>query len=137
MQQAAHFQQHALPGAAERVRESLARVITLRLQDKAGLLTVGTLSPSWERRVKESLQGDLVQGWQINMDPKEMQKMVGAVAKFSEQMAFSGQMPVLLVHPDVRLVVRRIVEGTLPHMAVVSYNEVAQGVQLKSVGMVE
>ena len=121
----------------ERVRESLARVITLRLQDKAGLLTVGTLSPSWERRVKESLQGDLVQGWQINMDPKEMQKMVGAVAKFSEQMAFSGQMPVLLVHPDVRLVVRRIVEGTLPHMAVVSYNEVAQGVQLKSVGMVE
>ena len=43
----------------------------------------------------------------------------------------------LLVHPDVRLVVRRILEGTLPHMTVVSYNEVAQGVQLKSVGMVE
>ena len=121
----------------ERVREALARVITLRLQDKTGVLTVGTLSPSWERRVKESLQGDLVQGWQISMDPKEMQKMVGAVAKFSEQMAFTGQMPVLLVHPDVRLVVRRILEGTLPHMAVVSYNEVAQGVQLKSVGMVE
>lgn len=121
----------------ERVRETLARVITLRLQDKSGVLTVGTLSPAWERRVKEALQGDLVQGWQITMDPKEMQKMVGAVSRFAEQITFTGEMPVLLVHPDVRLVVRRIIEGTLPHVAVLSYNEVAPGVQLKSVGMVE
>jgi len=44
---------------------------------------------------------------------------------------------VLLVHPDVRLIVRRILEASLPTLFVISYNEIAQGVQLKSVGMVE
>ncbi len=121
----------------ERVRESLARVITLRLQDREGTLTVGTLSPRWEKRVKESIHGDLVQGWNLAMNPQEMQQLITAVSRFAEQQALSGHVPVLLVHPEVRLVVRRILEGTLSQVAVVSYNEVAQGVQLKSVGMVE
>ncbi|MCF7935509.1 MAG: flagellar biosynthesis protein FlhA [Synergistales bacterium] len=121
----------------ERVRESLARVITLGLQESDGTLTVGTLSPDWEKRVQEAMSGDLVQGWQLNMDPQAMQQLVGAVSKFAEQVSMSGKNPVLLVHPEVRLVVRRIIEGTLPHVSVISYNEIAQGVQLKSVGMVE
>jgi len=37
----------------------------------------------------------------------------------------------------VRLVVRRILETSLPSIFVVSYNELSQGVQVKSIGMVE
>jgi flagellar biosynthesis protein FlhA len=108
----------------ERVRESLARVITLRLQDREGTLTVGTLSPRWEKRVKECVHGDLVQGWNLAMNPQEMQQLIAAVSRFVEQQALSGHVPVLLVHPDVRLVVRRILEGALSQVAVVSYIEI-------------
>ncbi|HOO65151.1 MAG TPA: FHIPEP family type III secretion protein, partial [Synergistaceae bacterium] len=121
----------------ERVRESLSRMITLRIQGNDGTVVVGTLSPKWEQSIKKSLQGDLIKGWQITMDPREMQKLVSAVSKFAEQQSFEGNQPILLVHPEVRLVVRRILENSLPHVIVVSYNEISQGSQLKSVGMVE
>ena len=52
-------------------------------------------------------------------------------------MALGGLTPVLLVHPDVRLIVRRILESALPQVFVISYNEIAPGAQLKSLGMVE
>ena len=121
----------------ERVRESLARLITLRVQDEEGAITVATLSPNWEQRVKDALEGDLLSGWQFNMDPAHVQKMMGAVAKAAEDMSMKGLLPVLLVHPDVRLILRRILEGSLPSLFVLSYNEISQGAQLKSVGMVE
>jgi len=121
----------------ERVRESLARLITLKIQDDSGVVTVATLSPNWEQKVKESVDGDLMRGWQFNMDPRDVQKMMAAVARAVEDMSMKGLLPVLLVHPDVRLIVRRILEASLPTLFVISYNEIAQGVQLKSVGMVE
>lgn len=121
----------------ERVRESLARIITLRVADEEGAVTVGTLSPNWEQKVKEAMAGDLLTGWQFNMDPGEMQKMIAAVSRAAEDMSMKGHVPVLLVHPDVRLVMRRILEGALPSLFVISYNEIWQGTQLKSVGMVE
>ncbi|MCX7828440.1 MAG: flagellar biosynthesis protein FlhA [Thermanaerothrix sp.] len=121
----------------ERTREALSRVITLRLQDQDGVLGVYTLSPRWEQRVKEAMKGDLMQGWQLNMPPKEMQELMQAVASAVEAMAMGGITPVLLTHPDVRLVVRRIVEGSLPQLFVVSYNEIAPSTQLRSLGVVE
>ena len=121
----------------ERVRESLARIITLRVQGENGVVTVGTLSPKWEDIVKKSVQGDIMQGWQLAMDPREVQRFIASVSKAAEEMAVTGSSPVLLVHPDVRLVVRRILETSLPSIFVVSYNELSQGVQVKSIGMVE
>ena len=121
----------------ERVREALARLITLKIQDESGVVTVATLSPNWEQKVKEAVDCDLMRGWQFNMDPREVQKMMAAVARAVEEMSMKGHLPVLLVHPDVRLIVRRILEASLPTLFVISYNEIAQGVQLKSVGMVE
>jgi flagellar biosynthesis protein FlhA len=121
----------------ERVRESLARLITIRVQDEEGAITVATLSPNWEHKIKAAMDGDLMSGWQFNMEPGEVQKMMGAAARAAEDMSMKGHLPVLLVHPDVRLVMRRILEGSLPSLFVLSYNEISQGAQLKSVGMVE
>ena len=96
-----------------------------------------TLSPRWEQRIKDTLQGDLLQGWQLGLPPQEIQALIQAVSASAEQMALGGLTPVLLVHPDVRLIVRRILESALPQVFVISYNEIAPGAQLKSLGMVE
>ena len=37
----------------------------------------------------------------------------------------------------VRLVVRRLLEGSLPQIPVISYNEITPGTELRSLGMVE
>ena len=121
----------------ERVRESLARIITLKIQEEDGAVTVVTLSPAWEQKISTSIEGDLARGWQLNMDPRDMQKLVKSVAKACDDMGMRGIIPILLVHPNVRLIVRRLLEGSIPNIFVVSYNEIAGGAQIKTVGMVE
>ena len=121
----------------ERVRESLTRIITLKIQDDDGSVTVATLSPTWEKKISESIDGDLAHGWQLNMDPREMKDLIKSVLKSCDNMSVKGLIPILLVHPNVRLIVRRLIEGTLPNIFVVSYNEISSGAQIKTVGMVE
>jgi len=71
------------------------------------------------------------------MDPKELNSMTSLIAKAAERMAMEGKFPVLLVHPDVRLIVRKIIENKLPDVHVVSYNEIEPGTKIRSLGMVE
>ena len=121
----------------ERARESLSRLISLKIQGPDGVITAATLSPNWEQKIMASMDGDLARGWQLNMDPREVQKMVAAISRVVDEMLVKNQIPVLLVHPDVRLIVRRLIEGSIANVFVVSYNEIAHGVQIKTVGMVE
>jgi len=121
----------------ERVREALSRMITLRLQDETGTLNVFALSPRLEQKIKDSVQGDLNQGWQLGLSPVDVQLIIKSCSAAAEQMAMAGLTPIVLAHPDVRFIVRKIIEGTLPQLFVISYNEIAQGAQLKSLGTVE
>jgi len=121
----------------ERVREALSRHITHRFKGDDGQITVMTLSPTWEQKIRESLKGDLLQGWQLQMDPKAINSLVSQISKAAERMAMEGKLPVLLVHPDVRFIVRKIIESKLPDVHVVSYNEIEPGTKVRSLGMVE
>ena len=120
----------------ERSREALARLISLKLQVN-NVITVATLSPNWEQKIMASMDGDLARGWQLNLDPREVQKMISAISRAVDDMLIKNLVPVLLVHPNVRLIVRRLIEGSLSSVFVVSYNEIAGGNQIKTVGMVE
>ena len=121
----------------ERAREALSRLISLKIQGPDGVITACTLSPNWEQKIMNGVDGDLTRGWQLNLDPREVQKMISAINKAMEEMIVKGLPPVLLVHPDVRLIVRRLIEGSITNIFVVSYNEIVRGVQIKTAGMVE
>ncbi len=121
----------------ERARESLSRLISLKIQGTDGVITAATLSPNWEQKILAGVDGDLTRGWQLNLDPREVQKLITAISKAMESLIVKNLPPVLLVHPDVRLIVRRLIEGSITNIFVVSYNEVVRGVQIKTVGMVE
>ena len=111
----------------ERVREALSRHFSHRCKGEDGQFTVITLSPTWEQKNRESLKGDLLQGWQLQMDPKVLNFFFSQVSKAVERMAMEGKLPVLLVHPDVRFIVRKIVESKLPNVHVLSYSEIEPG----------
>ena len=121
----------------ERARESLARLISLKIQGTDGVITAFTLSPNWEQKIMAGVDGDLTRGWQLNLDPREVQKMIAAISKAMDELVMKNLPPVLLVHPDVRLIVRRLIEGSITNIFVVSYNEIVHGVQIKTAGMVE
>ena len=121
----------------ERARESLARLISLKIQGVDGVITAFTLSPNWEQKIMAGVDGDLTRGWQLNLDPREVQKMISAISKAMDELVMKNLPPVLLVHPDVRLIVRRLIEGSITNIFVVSYNEIVHGVQIRTAGMVE
>ncbi len=121
----------------ERARESLSRLISLKIQGPDGVITAATLSPNWEQKIMAGVDGDLSRGWQLNLDPRDVQKMIKAISRAMEDMIVKNLPPVLLVHPDVRLIVRRLIEGSISNIFVVSYNEITRGVQIKTIGMVE
>ncbi len=121
----------------ERARESLSRLISLKIQGTDGVITAATLSPNWEQKILAGVDGDLTRGWQLNLDPREVQRLITAISKAMESLIVKNLPPVLLVHPDVRLIVRRLIEGSITNIFVVSYNEIVRGVQIKTVGMVE
>ena len=121
----------------ERAREALSRLISLKIQGPDGVITAATLSPNWEQKITAGVDGDLARGWQLNLDPREVQRMISAISRAMEEMIVKNLPPVLLVHPDVRLIVRRLIEGSISNIFVVSYNEITRGVQIKTVGMVE
>jgi flagellar biosynthesis component FlhA len=58
------------------------------------------------------------------------------IAGAVKQANASGHYPVVLTQPQVRAVVRQLIEGVLPTTSVLGYNEVASGVDVESVAMV-
>jgi flagellar biosynthesis protein FlhA len=123
---------------SERAREGLRRVILSScVFEETGELTAVTLSPEWEKVIKESVQGNLVDGWRIKMKPEDMRSFVRAVGNATEPLLKEGIPQVLLCHPDVRLYVRRILEKHFPNVIVLGYNELDGDVRLKTVGVVD
>ncbi len=123
---------------SERAREGLRRVILSScVSEEAGELTAVTLSPEWEKVIKESVQGNLVEGWRIKMKPEDMRSFVRAVGNATEPLMKESIPQVLLCHPDVRLFVRRILEKHFPNVIVLGYNELDGDVRLKTVGVVD
>ena len=71
------------------------------------------------------------------MDPPRAQAIVGALRSQVEHAAGrGGARPVLLCSARVRRHVRRLIEQAVPHLPVCSYNEVASGISVETIGVI-
>ncbi len=121
---------------AEYARQALGRAITAPHLDPLQTLRVITLDPTIEQELATSIT-QTSDGEYLAMEPIRAQAVLTAVKSQSDQASARGGIrPVLLCSARVRRHVRRLVESSVPHLPVCSYNEVAPGISVETIGVV-
>lgn len=118
----------------EFVRVRLAANICEEYVNNDKLLNVISLDPEIERCLRLAMHRDGM-GLQLNLDPREGQQILSSIAKEVEGLRERGLQPIVLTAPDVRPALRRLCERTFPTLVVLSWNEIAPGVQVNSLTM--
>lgn len=119
----------------EYVRQGLSRQITNQYMTDEQSLKVVTLSGRAEKILAEGVQ-QTEHGNYLSLDPQSSQALLENIAQQVEQMAIHAQTPIILCSPAVRMYVRQLIERYLPHVAVLSYNELEATIEVQSVGVV-
>jgi flagellar biosynthesis protein FlhA len=121
---------------AEYARQALGRAITAPHLDPTQTLRVITLDPTIEQELATSIT-QTSDGEYLAMEPTRAQAVLTAVKSQSEHASARGGIrPVLLCSARVRRHLRRLVESAVPHLPVCSYNEVAPGISVETIGVV-
>ena len=121
---------------AEYARQALGRSITAPYLDANRTLHAITLDPTIEHEVVSSIT-QTTEGEYLAMEPSRAQAVLGALRTQSERASTHGGIrPVLLCSARVRRHLRRLIEQTLPQLAVCSYNEIASGISVETIGVV-
>ena len=120
----------------EYVRQKLARTILGNLTDTDGGLSVLTLATQVEDFIRESIQ-KTEQGTYLNLEPNLGQKIIESIQESVEKVTNSGYQPVILCSPIIRRHVRHLLERFLPHVIILSNNELNTQTKIKSLGTIE
>jgi len=119
----------------EYVRNALARSICKQYVDDHDRIFCVTLDPALEELISGHI--DRTAGSITNtMPPQTAQAVVKQIADKANELSQTGRNPVVLCSPTIRATVRRMIEGSLPHVAVLAYNEIVSDVSVEAVSLV-
>ncbi len=125
-----------LDALTEFARAALARQICKQYQDDDGVLRVITLASSLEQELREAVQMTPT-GNMLAIDPRLAQGLIGSLNEQIETAALQGVSPVLLCSGQIRLPLKRLVERSLPLLAILAYTEIVPKVEVEAIGTVE
>ena len=127
-------QTHDVDTLTEHVRHSLARQISTKYAQEDN--TLGLLT--FDRVVEETIQKALQKGENgtyLAIDPNMGQAIIDGL-NTSINTLDSNSPPVLLCTPTIRPHVKRLTERYFPNLGVISHNEIAPNLKVKSIGTV-
>ncbi|WP_027414611.1 flagellar biosynthesis protein FlhA [Aneurinibacillus terranovensis] len=119
----------------EYVRQSLSRQITLQFANPVEPLRVVTAGPGLEKTISEAIQ-QTEHGSYLAIDPDSSQRIFNVISEQMNRMMQTGQQPILLTSPAIRMYLRQLVERIMPEVPVLSYNELEPDIEIQSVGVV-
>jgi len=119
----------------EFVRQSLGRFIVDQFKTEDDTLYLVTLDREIEDLVADAIQPS-DQGSFLAMEPAVAQHIINAVRGMVDKFGIYGAQPVLLASPTIRRHVKKLIERYLPHVTVLSHNEIPQSIKIQSLGMV-
>jgi flagellar biosynthesis protein FlhA len=120
----------------EHVRHALARTITKMHLTPAGNIAVVTLGHNLEAKIADALQ-QTDRGSFLSLDPSVVQNLMNNLAASLEKMASLNYQPVVMCSAQIRYHVSRLVNRFLPHVVVLSYDEILSNVEIQSIDMLE
>lgn len=119
----------------EKVRFALRKQITESLLAQDGKLYVFALPQQAEQLIIKSMhQTD--EGKEIVIDPATARKILTGLMEKTEEITAKGIPPVLFVSQPIRYAMRRFVEKYSPTLNIIAHTEVADNVQIDSLGTV-
>jgi flagellar biosynthesis protein FlhA len=119
----------------EFVRQGLGRFIVDQYKLEDDTLFLVTIDRDIEDMIADAIQPS-DQGSYLAIEPALAQQIIASTRSVAERFGASGAQPVLLASPSIRRHVRKLIERFIPHMAVLSHNEIPQNVKIQSLGMV-
>jgi flagellar biosynthesis protein FlhA len=119
----------------EYVRHRLARQICTRYRNAEGELHVVAFDPALEDRIRAGFEHS-ERGLFIRMAPQSVESTCRAISVEINKLAARSHSPIVLVSPQIRAAVKRLTENHLPHLIVLSFNEVTRDTKIVTLGMV-
>ena len=119
----------------EYVRHQLAAQISERLPVRDGKLQVLAIDPAVEQVIRDSLQQG-PGGSHAAVPADWLGRLLRAAQAEVRRIAAQGIEPVVLCAPVIRLHLFRLLEAAVPHLTVVSYNELVPHLQVETVGVI-
>lgn len=95
-----------------------------------------TLDPAAEAKIAGHIERSAA-ATSATVPPALAARLARAVAESAKPLAASGRPVVVVTGPGVRATVRQILAPHIPGVAVLGYNELAKGVDIESVGLVQ
>lgn len=123
-----------IPTLVELCRATLGRAICDMHKNPDGTIATVTFSPHLESILGDSLGG---QGSGLTLPPDQNRMLLDSLNQLVERAVTTGRQPVVLTSSRIRSAVRRLIEPLLPHVAVLSFSEIASGTPVTSVGTVK
>ena len=114
----------------EKVREGLGRTLIADYLGAENNLGVASLSPAAEDLVARALPGG------DGLGAEDIRALISAISEGANVTSMKGFQPALICSQRIRPLVRRIVERSLPHLRVFSYEELPNEVILETVHLV-
>ncbi|KAA0889755.1 flagellar biosynthesis protein FlhA [Oryzomonas rubra] len=119
----------------EFVRQGLGRFIVDQYKLDDDTLFLIALDREVEDVIAEAIQPS-DQGSFLAIEPNVAQQIITTIRSMADRFGSSGAQPVLLASPTIRRHVRKLIERFIPHMAVLSHNEIPQNIKIQSLGVV-
>jgi len=119
----------------EAVRHGLARSVCQQYKDENNVIHCITLDPALEDTINSYIERN-ERGAFLTLPPQLARQINENIATHVNKLLSLGFAGVVLGSPQVRSFVRKLIESSLPSVAVLSYNEIVKGIGVESVGIV-
>lgn len=121
-----------ITATTENIRVALKRTITRKFCN-SGQMCVLTLDADLEKTMVASLtKGE--QGAYMALSPDIMQNMIGQIGEELKKFNELHQDPIILTSQVIRIYVYRMLEQFYPNVYILSFNEIANNIQIQAIG---
>jgi len=120
---------------SEHARRALGAQIVRPFQTEKGALPAITLDPKLEQQIAQGVRqtpGEI----SLSMEPRLARHLIETLSQRIQQLLSSGQAPVIMCAPGIRLAFRRFFESTFAELTVLSYAEIPSRVEVQNAGII-